>query len=430
MTISLRLLVVVFLWTAASAAGADESNPSPPDQGARLASVDLLDGSQVEGRLEQWSEAALVLQTDEGPRELPVDELLTVRFHADRAVRDQAPQLVLTDGSVLACDRFTATGELATATFRLTGAAQALPREAVRSIEFAPRPAGVDRLWRELDAKELVGDVLIVRKRGPQGEEPALDYLTGIVDEINGEQIQFRWDGDLVPVKLTKAAGIGFFRARRTTLPPAACQLRLRTAEVLAVSSIQWGRETAVVQTPAGVQLKVPIVKIAAADFSQGKLTYLSDLTPLGSVWTPFVGLPAGAQRIREAGAPCRDRSFRGSMLTLTLENDSGEPELQTYAKGLAIRSKTELVYAIPPEMRTFTALAGMNPATSSQGHVTLEIYAGRSLVWQGEIDGDEPPRQVIGSLEGASRLRIVVDYGDNLDFGDQLHLVEARMTK
>ena len=32
--------------------------------------------------------------------------------------------------------------------------------------------------------------------------------------------------------------------------------------------------------------------------------------------------------------------------------------------------------------------------------------------------------------LGTARRLQLVVDYGENLDYGDRLHLVEARFTK
>jgi len=49
---------------------------------------------------------------------------------------------------------------------------------------------------------------------------------------------------------------------------------------------------------------------------------------------------------------------------------------------------------------------------------------------FQETVDGGAEPFQIDINIERGSRLEIVVDYGLNLDFGDQLHLVEARMTK
>ena len=58
-------------------------------------------------------------------------------------------------------------------------------------------------------------------------------------------------------------------------------------------------------------------------------------------------------------------------------------------------------------------------------------IYARRFLAeWEGAIDGREPPVEIDVELGSARRLQLVVDYGKNLDYGDRLHLVEARFTK
>ena len=80
--------------------------------------------------------------------------------------------------------------------------------------------------------------------------------------------------------------------------------------------------------------------------------------------------------------------------------------------------------------MIRFAALAGIDPATASQGKVTLEISADGNLLWQGEIDGGSAPVEINVPLQNARRLRLFVDYGTNLDYGDRLHLVDARMTK
>ena len=112
------------------------------------------------------------------------------------------------------------------------------------------------------------------------------------------------------------------------------------------------------------------------------------------------------------------------------MQDASDGPLIRSYSKGLALRSRTEIVYRLPQGMRRFQAIAGIAPATASQGNVELFFYCDNSQRWQGVIDGEQPPVEIGLDIEGVRELTIVVDYGENLDWGDQLHLVEARVTK
>jgi hypothetical protein len=103
---------------------------------------------------------------------------------------------------------------------------------------------------------------------------------------------------------------------------------------------------------------------------------------------------------------------------------------VRTYPRGIAVRSRSELVYRIPEGMSRFLLTAGIDPATAAQGHVTLEIRGDDQVLWEGTIDGREPPVEIDVELGAARRLQLVVDYGENLDYGDRLHLIEARFTK
>jgi hypothetical protein len=103
---------------------------------------------------------------------------------------------------------------------------------------------------------------------------------------------------------------------------------------------------------------------------------------------------------------------------------------LQTYNKGLAVRSRTELEYRLPKGMRRFVAVAGIDPETLSQGDVLLQIEADGEPIFERTISGSEPPLEIDVNISGKQKLRIFVDYGGNLDLGDRLHLVEARLVK
>jgi hypothetical protein len=178
--------------------------------------------------------------------------------------------------------------------------------------------------------------------------------------------------------------------------------------------------------------LGVPLEQLARIDFSTGKITYLSELKASSVRWIPRVAIPKEASTIADYGLPRNNVSFSGSPLSLMWDDDPlpSRRDVRTYPRGIAVRSRSELVYRIPEGMSRFLLTAGIDPATAAQGHVTLEIRGDDQVLWEGTIDGREPPMEIDVELGAARRLQLVVDYGENLDYGDRLHLVEARFTK
>jgi len=103
---------------------------------------------------------------------------------------------------------------------------------------------------------------------------------------------------------------------------------------------------------------------------------------------------------------------------------------VKSFSKGVAIRSRNELVYRLPTGFKQFVALAGIEPATSSTGDVRIKIYGDDRSLFDADIAGDEAPREIKLDIAGFKRLKIVVDFGQNLDTGDWLNLCEARLIK
>jgi hypothetical protein len=291
----------------------------------------------------------------------------------------------------------------------------------------ASSPA-LEKALDDIARKDLPGDALVIAKA--DGE--SVDYLTGVVGEVAEEQVSFEWDGERVPVKRAKVAAIVFFHPQRQPLVEPACELALIDGSRIMARGIQMAGGALEVITPAGVELEVPVDRLQRADFSSGKIAYLSDLKPTSAHWTPRVGVPAGAAAIAAHGMPRSDMSMSGSPLTLLWKDDvlPSRRDVRTYDKGLAIHSRTELTYRLPDGMRRFVATAGIDPACAGQGHLTLQIRGDDHILWEGVIDGKQPPVEIDVELGAARRLHFLADYGENLDYGDRLHLVEARVTK
>jgi hypothetical protein len=110
--------------------------------------------------------------------------------------------------------------------------------------------------------------------------------------------------------------------------------------------------------------------------------------------------------------------------------SSAAEGRVQSFNKGLAVRSRTEIIYKLPQGFRRFVAVAGIDPSASRGGNVTLTILGDDRPLLEKQISGGAPPEAIEIQIENTKRLKILVDYGQNLDTGDWLNLCDARILK
>ena len=185
--------------------------------------------------------------------------------------------------------------------------------------------------------------------------------------------------------------------------------------------------------TIGGAKLSWPLDDVHFADFSAGKVVFLSDLEPASEQRTPLVGLPASALLAANYGRPRRDQSPYGGPLTLWFpggDSLASAGHTQTFGKGLALRSRTEQVYRLPRGFTRLVGVAGIEPATSGDGSTRLIITGDERPLVDAEITGNQSPLPIELNIAGVKRLKIVVDYGQNLDTGDWLNLCDVRIVK
>jgi hypothetical protein len=173
--------------------------------------------------------------------------------------------------------------------------------------------------------------------------------------------------------------------------------------------------------TPAGVTVSQPCDDIARIDFSAGKLRYLSDLKPDAVAWTPFFGGNEPLPAMKQFYAPRFDRGFDSPVLRL------GSVE---YGKGIALHSRTELVYRLPERFSRFQAVAGIADSVRPGGKVRLVVRGDDKVLFESNFTGSDAPRPIDVAVTGVRRLTILVDFGDGLHKGDHLLLCNARVSK
>ena len=376
-----------------------------------------------------------MLQTDSASsdRQIPTADLVSLDFSTESTADAGQPMLELVDGTKLpiddvTTDAHTLRGKLSTP-LSATPRPIAVPLEQVRAVRLQPLDPAILPQWHEILTSGMPSDLLVLVKRGGR----SLDYLEGVVGAITDEDVAFTLEGKTVQVARSKVAGLVYYRTAAAPTATPQCILLGKDGARLTASSVSLRGASLDVVTMSGLRVVWPLSSIASADFSAGKIVFLGDLTPASQTWQPLVGLPPSASRAAKFGQPRFNHSATGGPLSLTFPNDSpagGSLETETFAKGLAVRSRSELVYRLPSGYSRFMAVAGIEPADATNGNVALTVFGDDQLLTEANIAGSSQPLRLDLDVTGVKRLKIVVDYGQNLDTGDWLNLCNARIVK
>jgi hypothetical protein len=392
------------------------------------ATVTKLDGQIISGAVSAWSEASLTISPSEGERiVLPLEQLTEVRWSRESSENPAATHIELLDGTRLAYTEFTMKDGQAKVRTPASSRALRIPRESIGMVELRPSTPLIAAKLAEIEEKDQPGDAIVVSRN----ESESMDYVSGVLGDVTVDQISFQWDGRPMSVKRTRIAAMTIYQPRDVALPEAVCRLELADGSRIAAAAVSLRDEVLHVATPTGIELDVRLDRLVRADFSSGKIIYLSDLKPTDAAWTPGFSVPK-SDSITARHLPRSDASFSNKPLSLLWKDDASRNrrDVRTYSKGLAIRSRTELTYRLPGGMSRFVATAGIDPEDAAQGNVLLTVRGDDRVLWEGVIDGRKPPVEIDVELGTARRLHLTVDFGGGLDYGDRLHLVEARVTK
>ncbi|MBB77337.1 MAG: hypothetical protein CMJ75_22760 [Planctomycetaceae bacterium] len=380
--------------------------------------VTLLSGNEVSGQLVALENGIISLKGRDSVQEYSFSELLTITRLAGRK-RSAKPNvwIELTDGCKLTAKGFSVKKRIAEVTL-LHGERRKISTRLIRAVRFQP-PSATDAQWTRIAHRKVTADVIAIRV-----DDNVLDELDGILHDIDVDTVHFELDEETVPVERLRLEGVVYFH------PPGASDAK-PVAQLLDVYGNLWNAQSLVLRsgdlhitTSGALNYKLPLVDLAKIDFSSENLTYLSDLDPDSVTWTPFVGKPDPLAKA--LFGPRRDRSFSGGLLQLS---KPGGRELE-YRKGLAIQSRTQLVYRLTEQFQRFKATVGLDHRTRGRGNVDLVILGNRRELLRKTVTGLMEPFDFDLDISGIQRLTILVDYGKGKGIQDHLNLCNARITK
>ncbi|MCH8923125.1 MAG: NPCBM/NEW2 domain-containing protein [Planctomycetes bacterium] len=328
--------------------------------------------------------------------------------------KNAAAWIDLVDGSRIVASKYTVTAGKATITLPAGESAQ-LSTRAIDAVRFVAPSKEFNKQWQELIEDETEGDLLVISKDG------SIDRLEGVLHDVTDQRVHFVLEERTFKVRRTKVAGLVYHHSAAAKLPETICRISLADGSKLAAKSIVLKEGKLNVDGTSGLTLNIPWSQIRRIDFTESNVVYLSDLDPQSSRWTPFIGGAKIFATLAKTASPRKDAAIEGGPLRL-----GGK----TYSKGLAVRSRTRLVYRLPNGFTRLKATAGIDDAVRPGGNVELTLLADGKEILKTTITGEDHPLSISLDVRGVVRLTILVDFGKDQDVADHLDLAEARLTK
>ncbi len=376
----------------------------------------MLSGETITGSLIEFSGDQVAIESDGRRLSIPTEKLTGLAPLGENGKRTWEPDIwvELADGTSLVGLGYQA--ENGKARIRLgDNQSVVIATRDVVSVRFQRAAEAVLAEWSRIREMEATGDLIVVRK------DEVVDYHRGVLRDVTESTVQFEIDGDILPVKRSKVLGLVYFQSAGRSLPEVICRVNDRDGSSWAVRAIHLAKGQLEWTTPLGLTRTCPLSEILRIDFSQGKIIYLSELEPELRQWTPYFGANKVPSVLSQFFAPKTDRGLY-----------SGPMELdgKTYTKGLALHSRTELVYRLPDKFRRLRATVGIDDRVRPRGHARLVISGDGRVLFETTLTGTEPPKPLDLDLTGVRRISILVDYGDELDVSDHVDLCDVRVLK
>lgn len=286
-----------------------------------------------------------------------------------------------------------------------------LSTDAIQSVRLQQFSAELSQQWAKIVARQPSGDLIVIHKKG------TLDYQAGVLGEITDTTVAFTLDDEKIAVKRPKIAGLVYYHAAGKELPNSFCQLVDAAGSRLEVARAKVSNDAIAFTTPAGFSREVPLAQVMAIT---ARVQYLSDLEPESASWLGFI---SGAN-VPEAVSRWFKPRFNEAV-------DGGELEIggTVFAKGIAMSSRSELVYRLPPgEFKRLTATAGIDARGRPRGAVRLMIYGDDKPLLEADVRATQEGLPIDLDLTGVNRLKIVADFGSNGEVMDLLDLADARI--
>jgi hypothetical protein len=243
------------------------------------------------------------------------------------------------------------------------------------------------------------------------GREKELSQVTGVAHGVTDGKLTFSYEGDDRSINVGRLVGVVYSKSPKKMSSAKPYQVvHLLSGDLLAGQWKAADDDQLAFETGWG-QVNVPRGAVARVVFRNGKVTFVSDLDPVTVEETPYFGRLMTYRR---------DQSLDGGPLKL---------KAKAYAKGLAVHSRSMLIYALDGEYESLKATVGFDESSQGRGRVVCRVLGDdRELFAEPDLSATAEPVAIDVPLSGVKQLSLEVDYGEAEDTGDRVIWADARL--
>ncbi|QEL14030.1 NPCBM/NEW2 domain-containing protein [Limnoglobus roseus] len=386
---------------------------------AAAADISTLTGKKHQGEVTAINDGVMTVRTEGGPVGVAVKDVFVVDYgrKVEVPAKDaKYDELELIDGSVIRTTGLLIKGKAVEVTLlqppgEVAAPTMTIPMETIFSFSRNADDAKARLAWKKVLSGRGKRD-LFVLKVNDDLTPVAGTVLTG---NAAGDAIEYeKEDGGKVTFKLSRATGgLVFNQPPRGQIPPTLCKVIDLFGNTLIAKDVQVTKAGVKVTTVAGAVFEYPVAALAKLDFSQGNISYLSDMEAVVTAPQPVAGEPYFTY--------LRDKNQDGGQLKL---------DGVSYAKGLWVYPDTTLTYKLGGDFRELKMLVGIDESVPvANSTARLVITADGKELFAAKVSRKDAAKALNLDVKGVKELRITLER-DGLYLGNQINLAEARVQK
>jgi len=357
------------------------------------------------------SAGAAVIIHDGQKKEFAPEELMLLRWAELPASRpapaSQPAAVYLSDGSLL--QGAIVGGDAKHVVLKTTLVSQLqLPLDRLAGVRLMPREnaAAAEAFAKALAVRDPTQDTLLVVR------DDRVTALKGVTESLAPDAGTFKWRDRSVPIRPDNVYGLVFAAGVQKPVPPQARAL-LKDGSTWAGRLAGGDADSVSLELAGGVKVALPVAELSEIRLRSDRVVFLSDLEPAEYRFEPFATTRWPYRR---------DRSVANRPLRIAD---------QTFERGLGMHSQSTLSYDLPGEFSRLAAVIGIDAGAAPLGNVVFRVTAdGKEAFNSGPVTGRDAPRTINVPIAGAKRVQLIVEFGEDLDIGDQADWGNARLIK
>jgi hypothetical protein len=278
----------------------------------------------------------------------------------------------------------------------------------------------LDTLWHGSDADEAKARAMSTT-RGDQDtalvckdKDADIIAVRGAAVGIDGNELIFHYEDADRRINLAKIIGIIFADHSTSKADDIFHQvIHFTDGEQLSGHWTALANNVLTMETDQRKPANFALSALTAIDFRNGRLAYISDMTPSKVEQTPFFD---------EVIPYKTDTALGGGPLRLADK---------VYDKGLAVHSRCVLEYDLGGRFDRFKTMMGFESGAGALGDAVVRVLGdGKALYENNRAKGTDSPVAIDLDLTGISHLTLEVDFGEGQDVGDRVVWADARAVR